>query len=218
MRTSRIVCLLAAVLICGCAGKKVELTQSGFLSNYSQLQEDEVIDGMKIYRNEVVDIAGQYSKIMVAPVVIQLGLDQKDAKLSEEDRQKLSDYFHEQLVAKLQNDYEITEERGEGVLLLRSAITDILANKVYLNLHWSTTLVGAGIGGASIEAELVDSLSGERILAFIDAMKGRRLDITEPSKLFPTYTDGLTKWGHTKYALEFWAEILVDNLSQLRDR
>ena len=216
MRVNPVVYFMFFVLICGCATKKIELTHSGFLSNYNQLQDDEQLEGMKIFRNETVDIAGKYSKIMIAPVVIQLDPEQHDAKLSEEDKQKLSDYFHEQLVAKLQNEYEITEERGEDVMLLRAAITDILANKVYLNLHWSTTLVGAGIGGASIEAELVDSMTGERILAFIDAMKGRRLDITEPSKLFPTYTDGLTKWGHTKYALETWAEILVQNLEELR--
>jgi hypothetical protein len=216
MRAQPVACFLFSLLLCACAAKKVELTKSGFLNNYDQLQQDERVEGMMIYRNEAVDIAGRYAKVMIAPVVIQLDPGQKDAKLSEEDKQKLGDYFHEQLAAKLGNDYEITEERGEDVMLLRAAITDILANKVYLNLHWSTTLVGAGIGGASIEAELVDSMTGERILAFIDAMKGRRLDITEPSKLFPTYTDGLTKWGHTKYALETWAEILVKNLEELK--
>jgi len=93
------------------------------------------------------------------------------------------------------------------VLLLRTAVTDILPNKVYLNLHWSTTLIGGGIGGASLEAELVDSLNGERMLAFVDARKGRKLN----------YTKGLTKWGHTKEVLGMWADHIVKNLDDLKE-
>ena len=91
-------------------------------------------------------------------------------------------------------------------MLFRTAITDILPNKVYLNLHWSTTLIGGGIGGASLEAELVDSLTGERMLAFVDARKGKKLN----------YTKGLTKWGHTKEVLGMWAKHMVKNLDELK--
>ena len=67
---------------------------------------------------------------------------------------------------RLSENFEIVDKPGRGVLLFRSAITDILPNKVYLNIHWSTTLIGGGIGGASLEAELVDSVTKERILSF----------------------------------------------------
>jgi len=208
------ICLLAG----GCAAKKVELTQTGFLRDYAQLKEDDRQEGVLIYRNESVDLTQEYTKVMIAPVVIMLDQSEGKKELSQEDTSKLANFFYGKLHEKLQGHYEIAMEPGEGVLLLRSALTNLLANRRYLNIHWSTTLMGAGIGGASIEAELVDSLTNERVLAFTDARKGDRLNLKKPGELLPTYTDGLTKWGHTESVLEYWAQALVDNLEDLKNR
>lgn len=205
-KLSLVLCLALSLTVLGCAGRKVEMTQSGFLNNYDQLVANEELDGMKIYRNENVDVKGKYTKVMIAPVEFLLDNQSDDAPLSEEDKQKIADQFHQDLQTKLSEHIEITQEPGEGVLLLRSAITELLANKVYLNLHWSTTLSGAGTGGASIEVELLDAVTADRILAFIDAKKGKRLH----------YTKGLTKWGHTQEVLSQWAEIIVLNLRKLK--
>lgn len=124
--------------------------------------------------------------------------------MKDADREKLAAYFIKKLEEGLSENYTITDQPGPDVLLFRAAVTDILPNKVYLNLHWSTTLIGAGIGGASLEAELVDSLSNERMASYIDARKGRKLN----------YTKGLTKWGHSKEVLGIWADLIVENLSR----
>ena len=65
----------------------------------------------------------------------------------------------------------------------------------------------SSVGTATMEAELVDSVTGERMLAFIDARKGKKLN----------YTKGLTKWGHTKEVLGMWADLMVQNLDQLKE-
>jgi len=192
----------------GCAIKQLELTESGFLSGYSGLEEDDELKGMRVYKNPDVNIVERYSKILVAPVKFKLDPTVKEHEMEYEDRMKLSDYFHEKLNEGLLKNYELADEPGADVLLFRTAITDILPNKVYLNLHWSTTLIGGGIGGASLEAELVDSLTGEQMLAFVDARKGRKLN----------YTKGLTKWGHTKEVLGMWAEHIVKNLDDLKTK
>ena len=191
----------------GCAIKHLELTESGFLSGYSGMVEDEEMEGLMVYKNSDVNINERYSKILVAPVVFKLDSTVKEHELEFEDRMELSDYYHEKLNEKLLEIYDLTDEPGSDVLLLRSAITDILANKVYLNLHWSTTLYGAGIGGASIEVELVDSITNERMLSFVDARKGKKLKLNK----------GWTKWGHTQAVLELWTEIIVKNLNEIRD-
>ena len=59
-----------------------------------------------------------------------------------------------------------------------------------------------------MEAEMVDSITGERMMSFVDARKGKRLN----------YTKGLTKWGHTKEVLGIWANIIVENLGNMRER
>jgi len=199
-----VVCL-SILFLCGCAAK-MKLTQTGFLADYDQLVQSETFKGMRIYKNKAIDINKTYTKIIVAPVEIRLS-PAAEKRFTAEEQEKLTTYFHESLQKKLAAGFELTQEPGPGVLLLRAAITDLLPNKVYLNLHWSTTLLGGGIGGASIEAELVDSESKERVLAFIDAKKGKKLK----------YTKGLTKWGHTKEVLDKWADILVENLNTLQE-
>ncbi|HLF18721.1 MAG TPA: DUF3313 domain-containing protein [Candidatus Omnitrophota bacterium] len=198
-------CIVFMVLT-GCATVEMKRTETGFLSDYSGLEEDEESKGMYIYTNPNANIAQGYSKVIIAPVEFKLDPSVEAHQMKGEDRQKLTDYFYKELEDGLKENYTITTEAGEGVLLLRTAVTDVLPNKVYLNLHWSTTLIGAGIGGASLEAELVDSLTGERVLAFIDARKGKKLN----------YTKGLTKWGHTKEVLGIWANIMVMHLERLR--
>jgi len=203
----------------GCAVKEMKITESGFLSSYSNLVKDEELEGMRIYRNPNVNIGERYSKMLIAPVQFKLDPTVKEHEMDYKDRRKISDYFHEKLIEGLIDHYEIVDEPGEGVLLFRAAITDVLPNKVYLNAHWVTMLITreGGIGGASLEAELVDSVTNERILSFVDAKKGKT-PIKQPSHLVKNYKSGLTKWGHTKLVLGNWAEIMVLNLNELRDK
>ena len=199
----------------GCAAKEVKLTETGFLSSYSDLEPDMDSQGMYVYKNPNVNIAERYSQILIAPVQFKLDSAVKADTISDEDRNKLADHFYQELKAGLEKKHTITDSPGEDVLLLRAAVTDILPNTVWLNIHWSTTLIGGGIGGASLEAELVDSITGERMMSFVDARKGK--NITQKLTV-PNYAKGLTKWGHTKGVLKVWAEIIVENLDQLKER
>ncbi|MCK4881590.1 MAG: DUF3313 domain-containing protein [Candidatus Omnitrophica bacterium] len=199
----------------GCAAKEVKLTETGFLSSYSDLEPDMDSQGMYVYRNPNVNIAERYSQILIAPVQFKLDFAVKADTISDGDRNKLADHFYQELKAGLEKKHTITGSPGEDVLLLRVAVTDILPNTVWLNIHWSTTLIGGGIGGASLEAELVDSITGERMMSFVDARRGK--NITQKLTV-PNYAKGLTKWGHTKGVLKVWADIIVENLDQLRER
>ena len=198
----------------GCAVKEVKLTETGFLSSYSDLEADMDSQGMYVYRNPEVNIAECYDKILIAPVQFRFDSTVKENVMTDKDRDKLGDYFIEKLEEGLSRNYMIVDAPGENVLLLRTAVTDILPNNVWLNIHWTTTLIGGGIGGASLEAELVDSVAGERMMSFVDARKGKKLI----QKLtIPNYAKGLTKWGHTKEVLRVWAGIMVMNLDQISE-
>ena len=198
----------------GCATKEIKLTETGFLSSYAGLQADVDSQGMYVYKNPDVKIGERYSKAIIAPVKFVFDSSVKEQEMKYEDRKKMADYFYQQLEERLSKNYGIVDQPGEDVLLLRAAITGVLPNKVYLNIHWTTTLIGGGIGGASLEGELVDSVTGERMMSFVDARKGKKLT----QKLtVPNYAKGLTKWGHTKEVLKLWAEIMVKNLDQLKE-
>ncbi len=198
--------LTLVLLTAGCSSSKINVTRTGFLNNYSNLEENEKLKGLYDYSNDYVDM-DQYSKLLIAPVQLFLDEDAENKSINAEEATQLADYFYDQLAEELGGRYEIVEDPAEDVMLIRTAITGVKPNKIYLNLHWSTTLLGAGIGGASLEAELVDSLNGEQIVALIDARKGKSYK----------YHKGLTKWGHTKSVLDLWARMLVESLDKLKD-
>lgn len=200
--------IFALFVLTGCATRQLEPTHSGFLNNYSGFTADAVFKGMRVCKNPERDIGALYSKVIIRPLQFKLSPAFKARQIAEDDRSKLADYFYGQLKEGLAKYYGIVDDPGEGVLVIRTAVTDILPNKVYLNLHWATTLVGAGIGGAAFEAEMVDSLTGERVMAFIDARKGKKLN----------YMKGLTKWGHTQEVLGVWADMMTTNLIKVKEK
>jgi hypothetical protein len=92
---------------------------------------------------------------------------------------------------------------------LRIAVTDVVASKpgmgaistvMPIGLALSTIKKGVtgthtGVGQASIEVEILDSMTNERIAAAIDTRPGGKIE-------------GFTKWGAVKGAFEFWAKRL----------
>jgi len=197
--------VIVSVVFIGCSSI-MEPTPSGFLGDYSTMQPSKIIKGMSIDRASSEKL-GDYSKFIIDPVEIYLHKDAKAEDIDPKVLQEMADYFRNEVIAKLQEHYTVVEEAGVGVLRIRAAITDVLPNKVALNIHWSTTMAGLGLGGAAMEAEFVDSQTNERILAVIDSRKGRRTH----------YKKGLSKWGHTKDVIEEWVQMLTKRLDELHD-
>jgi hypothetical protein len=199
--------LLAGVvflsILAGCASRQVSITETGFLSSYAGMKEEQ--SGMYVYENPAVRVAGRYTKILIAPLRFELASVDKTHKIKQADQDELSGYFYEQLKNELSGGYEIVDGPGENVLILRSAITNIVPNIGVLNLNLMSLFIGGGKGGASLETELIDSLTGERMLAFVDARKGRK------------FKKGVAKWGHTEEALEFWANAMAEHLNRLQE-
>lgn len=75
------------------------------------------------------------------------------------------------------------------------AVTDIESSTPALNVLPQTRLSGTGLGGASMEAELLDSQTGEQIGALVEGQKGSRVSLA-----------GLEKWGDAKSVMDDWAE------------
>lgn len=189
--------LLFLILVCfvGCAGKP---TPSGFLDDYSNIEEVDFFKGVYVSKNSEKSLAN-YSKFKIEPVEIHFHVDSHGDDIPEDELKQIVEYYETQLKEIFSDKYQVVEEAGEDTVILRTAITDVKANKIYLNLHWSTTLLGPGLGGADFEAEFVDSVTGESILSVLDAKKGNRAK----------YIKGLSKWGHTRSVMQAWAKTLV---------
>ena len=187
---------MGLIFVMGCAGK--EPTPSGFINDYSNLEEINSLKSIYVNQSEGKSLTG-YTKFIIDPVEIHFHPDSKAEDLPEEEVRKIVDYYQEAIEKRFSEKYSVVTSPGPDTLTLRTAITDIKANKVYLNLHWSTTLLGGGIGGADFEGEFVDSVTGESILSVLDSKKGSSAK----------YIKGLSKWGHTKSVIKAWTKVLV---------
>ncbi len=205
-----IVLIFCGVLACGTENIP---KKSGFLQDYSKLTKTPYKDaeGAYSYFNPERPLS-QYSKFIVLPVQIRLVQSARapysspsDPYINKEDLQKLADYFYFNLVKELNNsNYDVVHEPGPGTLILKVAITNL--EPAHPIRRMKPTLTKSQIwGGASAEAELVDALTGEIIVAVIDYQRGRRYD-------------KITQYGNVKDVIERWSKRLITRMDEAHSK
>lgn len=187
--------LLCAAMLSGCATTP-ELTHSGFLSDYSKLS---AVDGSRMrFESPTSD---QYHSFILVPVQVMVS----GGVLNPEERAEVARYFLDQFErAFADTGFRVTDEPGVGVAQVRLALTDVAESTWWKKIHPVSRAVGAGTGGAAMEAEVVDSVTGEQIAAVIQAGKGNQFNLTN----FSTLAD-------VKSAIGSWARIAADRLREL---
>ena len=89
---------------------------------------------------------------------------------------------------------------GPGVARIRAALTDINKSNATTLLPTSK-MAGVGLGGATLEAEMVDSKTNQQIVALVEAQLGSRVPFS-----------GLGKWDAAKQAMDDWGKRLQKRL------
>ncbi len=197
---------LAPIWLVGCA-TRTPAAKTGFLKDYSKLEPHPDIDGRHRYINPNIN-AGEYSKFIVDPVVLSLSEKGKGRGIDQKDLNEQVTFFHQKIVEELEKDYQVVSSPGKGVVRVRVAITDVEKTNPLLNIHPGTKLTGAGLGGAGMEMELVDSVTGQTIGAAIDNQKGSRLSLVAGVKWF----------GHAQAVMENWAKDLKKGIDQAQGK
>ena len=117
--------VVSAFLLTACAAHKVkDVKESGFLGDYSGFVKGEKDQLGLVYAKPGVNIKS-YDKIMIDHVLVSLAPDSKSTAIQPDQLSNLANYFNEAIVKELNKDWQIVSEPGEGVLHLRTAITDI---------------------------------------------------------------------------------------------
>jgi hypothetical protein len=192
---------------------------SGFLKDYSQLKEGKGEQALMVYIDPDVNFS-RYNKIMIDPIRLMASEDSDMAKISKEDFQKIADYFYAALLENLSKDYTVVTESGDRTMRLRVALTDVRKSKVVLDTISSVgpiliaisavkkvaTGTHVGIGSAIGEMELLDSVSGKRLIAAVDGRAGRK---------YTGRLDKFGKWNDTKDACDYWAQRIAMSLDDL---
>ncbi len=195
------VAIISLGSVAGCATQQA--AESGFLGDYSQLKPDPAFDGARRYQNPAKPLK-QYRKFMLDPVVVHFAPNAEGTAISPGELKELADYFHDRAVEELSKRYQVVHKPGPGVLRLRVAITGIEETTPIMNIHPAMKISGIGLGGASMEAEAIDSRSGERVGAVVDSRQGSRASIGA----------GLQTFGHAKEVMDFWVERFIKNLDK----
>jgi hypothetical protein len=127
-------------------------------------------------------------------------------KLKPSDVAEVARYFNDRLGRELtKHGFNVVSQPGEGVARVRVAVTDVTESTWYLNLHPASKLSGVGTGGAAMEGEVVDSVSGKQLGAVIQAGKGSQFEL-----------DTFNKLDDVKDAINRWAANASNRFAELR--
>jgi len=200
----------AALPALGCGavrGRRGTPEESGFLRDYSQLQPRKGYEARLVYVKPGVDWS-RYDAVDIDSVT--LWANRETEKLSPDERQMLTDLLYKALHEKLGAEFRLADRPGPDVLRLRAALTQAKGANVPLRtistivpqvLLLSTAVglsadVAETVGTATVEAELLDSVTGDRLAAAVDQRAGTK-------SLFTTRT--FSTWGDVEAAANFWS-------------
>ena len=106
--------------------------------------------------------------------------------------------------------YDVTDETGEDVLIIRPAIINLDVNAPDTRSAGRSTTFTASAGEMTLYVELYDSLTGDIIAKALD----RKADRANSS--FYTWANSTTNRAAARRILKGWAKILVNALNEAR--
>ena len=205
MQVIKAICFgaIVSVMAAGCATVQ-DPGQTEFLSDYSKLEEIE--ENHLVYDSGNL---GNYSKFIIEPVAMLYRQPEEKRKFADEELEDLQAHFATKVREALIEDdgYQVVEVAELGTARLRIGITDVDATIGALNVTIYTKITGAGLGGAAMEGEVVDSVTGEQIGAVIRWGSGSRIGRA-----------GFTQTGDAKILMNRWAKDLRERIDKEHGR
>jgi hypothetical protein len=160
----------------------------------------------------------KYTKIWIQPIELWNSGDPDSpmGKISPENQQHLIDLLNTSLNTVLSTNFTMVDHGGPDVLIVHAAITDAKKSKpvvgivssIYLPLKLisfgkqSIAGTGLGAGSVTIEAELLDGQTNDRLCAVVDSRSG---GMALRSKFSGT-------WGDVEKSFDWWAQRLNTRL------
>lgn len=200
MKTMNVTVCLAtalALVVCGCRTKMAPF--AGYLSDYSNLTPHSDTS----YRYGQPEKLSGYTRFIIDPIDLHFHEKSRASTRKIEELEDMMNYMHDALLKAISDEYLVVYQPGPGVARIRVGLTDLKAAKRWRNYHPPMKLVGSGLGGASLEAEILDSVSHEQLAALVESKLGNRFRL-----------EGLTKWGDAKRIMDSWAKWVRERLDE----
>ncbi len=193
-----------------------------FLGDYSGLVPDAKNSDLLLYEKDPT-VLKKYNKFIFDPITIYLLPEAQDRGIDPDDLERLAQDFRKAVIDELAKSgtYQIVREPGPDVAELSVAITNVepTGGKRNAAVKGAATAATMGVapgasllvprisvGKVNIEGEILDSVSGERLVAFVTGKSGRR------------WFSGLNtvkKWGDIQAAFRSWAKEFRKRLDEV---
>lgn len=182
-----------------------EKTYSGFLGDYSKLSQDKDSTGETVLRyiNPALK-PGDYNSVIIDAV--QLYPEPKATEqVSEQTLNDIRNYVDSALQEKIAGKMFVTTEPGPDVLVLRPAITAVASQtaglKPYELLPIGFLISSAAgrdkVAAITMEFDVVDSVTGERVGASVRKGAGAKLESPKAQLTLEHLRPTLDKWIET---------------------
>ncbi len=142
-----------------------------------------------------------YTAFHILPVNVYSTEKDYLRRVSDPEVEKLAEEFRAELIDKLGERYTLLPQPSRSVAFIQVAMTDVSTNYAAFQLLPGLVVPNAMRGGASIEANFIDSVSNRTVAVFRDSRQGARQG----------FMSGLGKWDGAKRAFEEWAQLLAGN-------
>lgn len=178
---------------------------SGFLVDYSSLKPDPKQEGVFYFSPQQSPklIAEKYPAVTIDPVVFYFDSDVRGLAVNPGHLQALAERFRKELTGALGGNHTVVDIPGPAVARIRIAFSGVTPSRFRLSPHPSLTAID--LGSASLEAEMIDPKTAERISALMDTRnrggyvkldeaaitKNAEAVIGEWAKLVADWVDGL---------------------------
>lgn len=217
MRTLLFAISLAFLIGCKATVKTKEVKTVGFLGDYSMMVKGDKDNGQLVYVNNEVDFKN-YKKIIIEPIQVWKTVNNELSSEEKEELQKMVDYLYLAVKTNLEKNYDIVDEPAADTLRIKMALTQaresIIVGDVMSNIMPPLLVLGSiktiatGVpfftGQASFEGEMVDSQTGKRVMAVVDARSGMK-----------RLRGKFDSWDDVKKTFDLWADRLELRLGEL---
>lgn len=197
-------CLLVVILPIGQAAAAKVPADSDFIDNLPALQPNELIDGLFSWEASG-DWPSRYNRFVIEEIEIFIHPDTEYRGIEAKDFLALTESLRLNLIDALEPRYPVVNKPGEGVALIRIAITGVklkkrekLVTSAHRFLLHGHALNKARrpplvyLDDASMEMEILDSTTGERFGIAIDSLVMR-------------HGKGKTEWESLHEAFKLYA-------------
>lgn len=208
---------LAALLVGGAfltSCKTVDSGNRSFLSTYDGFTAA-TKGGALIYEGDSAKLKG-FDKVYVSDVEVLVDVEE-GKKTSDAELKQLAVSFESILKEEFGQKFGISRSRGPGVLEVRAALVDVKPNSpawfvagyapgvfVATSALWAATGDNPGSGVTTVQVEVLDSSSKERLYAIIDEERGGKHKVR----------GALSRWGQAEVSFRKWSEKIVEAVSQ----